>query len=137
MRIHTNLCLGMVEAAAKHAGVTLERRKLYGSKSHDHAFDIILSGTSGRRASFGAEHEAATWDEWGMFLGYLFENDPEAKCIGAGGIYKNDGDFHWQTDGRFESLIPTAQHRRHKWVPTGYGYGRQCTGCSAIQRWRH
>lgn len=138
MRIHTNLCRGMIDIAAKAAGVNFERCTLHGSRSRDHAFDVILSGNSGRRANFGGDWEAASWDQWGIFLGFIFENDPDAVCW----AYKDADDFHWQTGDRFRTLLNAKDATRfHKWGLGEYD-GRSSTsrckhdGCTAIRRWK-
>jgi len=137
MRIHTNLCQGMIDIAAKIAGVRFERCTLHGSRSRDHAFDVILSGNSGRRSGFGGDYEAASWDQWGIFLGFIFENDPDATCW----AYKDAGDFHWQTGYRFEDLTLEEATRFHKWSLGEYdGYSStshcQHTDCTAVRRWK-
>ena len=137
MRIHTNLCRGMIDIAAKAAGVRFERCTLHGSRSRDHAFDVTLSGNSGRRASFGRDYEAASWDQWGIFLGFIFENDPDAVCW----AYKDAEDFHWKTGDRFRTLLNSKDAKRfHKWglgEYDGYSSTSHCqhTDCSAIRRW--
>lgn len=131
MRIHTNLCRGMLDIAAKEARVTFERCTLHGSRTHDHAFDVILSGNSGRRANFGGDWEAATWDQWGIFLARIFADDPQAKCW----AYTDADDFHWQTDGRFRTLTLTEQCPNHKWV-SAVPYEQECRKCGAVRRWK-
>ena len=137
MRIHTNLCQGMIDIAAKAAGVEFERCTLHGSRSRDHAFDVILSGNSGRRANFGGDWEAASWDQWGIFLGFIFDNDPTAHCW----AYTDADDFHWQTGERFHSLARQDAKRFHKWELGHYmgGYSvSECKhdDCDAIRRWK-
>jgi hypothetical protein len=137
MRIHTNLCRGMIDIAAKEAGVNFERCTLHGSRSRDHAFDVILSGDSGRRANFGGDWEAASWDQWGIFLGRIFKDDPDAVCW----AYKDADDFHWQTGDRFLTLTLKDATRFHKWglgEYDGYGSTSRCKhdGCAAIRRWK-
>lgn len=137
MRIHTNLCRGMLDIAAKESGVTFVRCTLHGSRSRDHAFDVILSGNSGRRANFGGDWEAASWDQWGIFLGRIFKDDPDAHCW----AYKDADDFHWMTGGRFHSLTLKDATRFHKWnlgEYDGYSSTSRCrhANCSAIRRWK-
>jgi hypothetical protein len=127
----------MIDIAAKEAGVNFERCTLHGSRSRDHAFDVILSGNSGRRANFGGDWEAASWDQWGIFLGRIFKDDPDAVCW----AYKDADDFHWQTGDRFLTLTLKDATRFHKWglgEYDGYGSTSRCKhdGCTAIRRWK-
>jgi hypothetical protein len=114
--------------------VRFERNDEHGSRSHARAFDVILEGNSGRRANFGGTHEAATWDEWGIFLNSVFDTDPEAKTS----YYKNEDDFHWQTNGRFEFLTVADAHKSHKWEFDGMAatgsYSVQSCKCGALKR---
>lgn len=146
MRIHTdNLSSEDVYAAAKIAGVSLHRMDPRGSRSRARAFDVILEGTgrngnSGRWGSTG-EYRAATWDEWGIFLGEVFRRDPGAIVPR---VYESADHFHWATGDRFRTLKPADQHARHKWEYQGSHAGglyhvHHCTGtkntaCTAITR---
>lgn len=91
-----------------------------GSRSRTHRFDVKLSGTSNRAqnagttryANRGSDAErAATFDEWGMFIDFLFLCD-EGAIIGQ---YKGYEHFKACTMGRYESLTQTYQHGNHKW----------------------
>lgn len=144
MRIHSDILnRGDVSDAAQAAGiVTFVRLSTVGSRSRARAFDVILSGTSSHRTQWhgGAGERAATWDEWGMFLGRLFELDPDAHC--GKNSYQSAAHYHWMTGDRFRSLTPPYQHKRHRWEPTpvvgssrerGF-YEWQCSQCEAISR---
>lgn len=109
MKIHLNHPTPefVLTQARKTSGVWHERLVRKGSRTHDVAYDVILSGESGRytnqRWVNGDGVEAATWDQWGIYLAVIFEADPEAKCVGGGGGgYANAEDFHRKTGGRFE-----------------------------------
>jgi hypothetical protein len=131
MMIHTNLDRAVLIATARHiAGVRFERLDESGSRTHARKFDVILSGSSGRRAGWGADHEAATWDEWGIFLNAIFALDPDAR---AAGYYEAREQFRWATGHRFDTLTPADQHRRHRWI-VGVPYQQTCA-CGAIKRW--
>jgi formylmethanofuran dehydrogenase subunit B len=104
MRIHGNTITDadLNEAAVK-AGVDLERRTRHGSKSRDHAYDVILSGSNTRWANPGSSSrrnyfKAATWDEWGWFLAHLFEVDPR---LTVPRVYADAWDFHRKTGGKY------------------------------------
>lgn len=74
---------------------------------------------------------AATWDEWGIFLGHIFDLDPEAKCW----AYKDAADFNFQTDGRFEDGdIPADMHGDHRFE-VGVPFYQKCKNCTAVKRW--
>ena len=74
---------------------------------------------------------AATWDQWGVFLGHIYRVDPDAKSW----AYRDADDFHTQTDWRFdEQGMPNDAHGDHKWefvMPFQQG----CAKCSAVKRW--
>lgn len=143
MRIHTShLSDSDIIRAGRAAGVTFERLEARGSKSRIRAFDVLLAGsgvTGGQWGNSGkdgaAPYKAATWDEWGIFLGALFAADPAAKCS----YYHDAADFHWQTGGRFQELTPARQHIRHKWeyVQTLTGRTQHVCACTAVRRPGH
>ena len=143
MKIHTDiLSYEAIRSATVTAGavytVNLER---VGSKSRDHAFKLALTGTSGRPANF-REHEAATWDEWGMVLAYLYSIDPAMHC--GKHSYQSAAHFHWVTGDRFKTLTPPLQHKLHRWEPrelsepgfvARHGYSEGECKCGSVQRW--
>jgi len=141
MRIHTNtLTREDIYVAASTAGATVEGATLHGSRSHDHAFEVKLTGNSRRRpngGSYGADRDAyaATWDQWGVFLGLLFDNDREMTTT----YDKSADDFHYRTDGRFADLDPRnitiPLSHDHRFEFAGVPREQQCTKCDAIQRW--
>lgn len=150
MRIHTDkLTETDVYQAARRAGeavrVTVTE---HGSKSRARAFNVTLTGTSSRRPNngtggryrdgVGTDDYAATWDEWGMFLGELFRRDPAAVVPN---VYESGEHFRWVTGARFDNLTPLYQHGRagHKWSGrypnvTGVYYISECRGCEATHR---
>jgi hypothetical protein len=130
VKIHTSLDRTDLIYAAHLAGVRFERLTQSGSRTHARKFDVILSGSSGRRASFGADHESATWDEWGIFLGCLFDHDPQAR---AADTYRDRDHFRWSTGNRYDNLTPDRQHRNHRWQ-VGARYVQTCP-CGAVRRW--
>jgi hypothetical protein len=71
----------------------------YGSRSHDHALSVRLSGTS-KYAMRSLPDKSATWDEWGNFIAALFKRDPEAKI----GQYENCDDFILKTSREYERM---------------------------------
>jgi hypothetical protein len=46
--------------------------------------------------------KAATYDEWGILMAYLYEKDGNAKWAGA---YTSRADFHHKTNHRFHKLV--------------------------------
>lgn len=117
MRIHTNdtgtgldSFVDTLHAARAYAsqsveGVVFLDYQRHGSRSHALAFEIKLTGDGSknkRRTNPGASRNrdtdyAASWSQWGHFLGYLYEIDPTMKA----GPYKSAEDFHHQTFGQF------------------------------------
>jgi hypothetical protein len=142
MRLHTNTLAHhhLYAAALSLPGVNVTFSE-HGSRSHARAFDVSLTGTSNHRPNSGTRGAewngdyAATWDEWGMFLGYLFDVDSEMV---AGTVkrptYNGSSDFHYLTDWRFETLTPETQHRNHRWQFAGVPREQACT-CGAVRRW--
>jgi hypothetical protein len=140
MRLHSNSADALdVRKAATLAGVAFTRFDLKGSRSHAQAFDVILTGSSHRRQNTRGRTDdmAATWDEWGMFLGHLFDLDPAMVATGA---YESGEHFHWATGGRYRrgSLHPSTQHANHNWEWTGHSAGgayscHECE-CGAVRR---
>lgn len=123
MRIHTNtitlLDLRDAVREASHisgAVVWLEREDEHGSRTHARAFDVILEGdgtANRRRRNFGTAqtyerwevHYAASYEQWGYFLGYLYALDPTMKCTDH---YKDAADFHAKTGGQFPHYAPAV-----------------------------
>ena len=143
MRIHTNATLAQIENAASIAKVDWLNTEIteHKSRSRERAFEVKLAGNSRRRPNGGPkgyDHYAATWDQWGIFLGNVFVVDPEMKCWAYDGI----DDFDWQTGERFfEGSIPEDMHGDHKfdWVGvlvTGASLQR-CRKCTATRKWRN
>lgn len=141
MRIHTNtLDHSDIYAAARAAGATLEVSSRHGSRSHDHAFEVKLTGNSRRRpnggsGAYGGDDYAATWDQWGVFLGLIFDADPSIVTP----YDKSRSDFHMRTDWRFSDLDPAnitiPLDHDHHFKFMGTPREQECTKCDAIQRW--
>jgi hypothetical protein len=140
MLLHTDTIDTLeVRKAARLAGVNFTRLELKGSRSRDHKFDLILTGTSGRRQNMGGPDEAARWDEWGIFLGHLFRLDP----LMWSPYYADAEHYTWATGGRFTpDFGPGDTHKRHPWEFSGIGVTGsysvfECGGknpCGAIMR---
>lgn len=113
MRIHTDtLTEREIRAAAARFNLYPEVLTKHGSRKRDHAFEVQLSGSSSRKAQSG-EWNAATWDEWGAFIGYLFSLDSEATMS----YYESAEAFHRYTCNRFQSgMLPADTHNQHRWV---------------------
>ena len=121
MRQHAERTSGSLGSTSRAAG----RR--------ERAFDVILTGHSGRRQNFGSD-EAASWDEWGQFLATLFGLDEHMWTE----YYESAEHFHWATGGRFRGLIETP-HSSHRWqsagtTATGSYHVSECR-CGAIRRY--
>jgi hypothetical protein len=136
MKIHSDALDELeIRKAARRAGVYFTKFEIGNSRSREQRFDIILTGSSPRRQNFG-DDMAATWDEWGIFLGILFDLDPQAHSE----RYESLDHFTWATGGRYAdgSLTPLLQHATHRWqhsdvVVTNTYYVSECK-CGAIRR---
>jgi hypothetical protein len=174
MRIHSNVLSYTDISKATHglAGVYVSASK-HGSRSHSAAFEVSLEGNGyrGNSGQYGARDMsqplAATWDEWGVFLGRLFVIDPE-MIVGTpkNPIYAGAEHFHWSTGSRFAVQdgypairftndghqlsginLPADTHKRHAWNyaeinATGRFSVSTCKGskgkpCSAVRRFMH
>ena len=143
MRLHSDSLDELeVRKAVRLAGADFIRLNLKGSKSRDHAFDVVLSGSAAHKSQGGygmvTDDQAATWDEWGIALGTMFRLDPNMLTP----YYADAEDFTWQTGGRFTpEFTPAMQHRFHKFKWTGDSVTgsytvRECK-CGAIRRHLH
>ena len=137
MRIHTDhLERSQFYMAAKLAHVDFTRFNSHGSRKRDHAFDVILTGNSPRRQNGGPD-KAATWDQWGHFLGTLFDLEPTMQ---ADRSYMDAAHFHYVTGDRFRNFNLSNDHvKGHKWSYSG----QSATGCYSVSEcycgaiWRH
>lgn len=141
MRIHTDkLSMADVSRAAYNAGATVETLEPHGSRSRAFAYEVKLTGTSRRRpngGTYGADRDAyaATWDQWGVFLGLLFDIDSSMTTA----YYADQTAFDHHTDGRFSGLdasdITIPLNHDHTFRFQGVPREQQCTKCGAVQRW--
>lgn len=144
MRIHTNLTYRqMVEIVqVSDAPIYTEVLRQHGSRTHERAFEVMLSGSSTTRSQNGGEFFTATWDEWGAFLGALYDADPKARCGGSAErpVYRDADHYRFATGGRFQvrwdtaersHYVPLDTHPRHHWqyAPAGFW----CSKCSATR----
>lgn len=99
MKIHTNeLYSGDISNIAERVeGITLYVTGA-GSRSHDRAYEIRLTGSSKCAPRNMPGEKAATYDEWGHFIARLFAIEPGAKI----GHYKDAADFHEKTKNAFQ-----------------------------------
>lgn len=123
MRIHTSATEADLETAADLAGVNFVRVAEHGSRTRERAFEVILSGSSSQTIQ-GGGRKAATWDEWGVFLAYLYGIDPDLCCW----AYNSVHGFNTLTGGRFVNGWPNDAHGDHSWEwRAGGGYCRRCS----------
>lgn len=135
MRIHSDILTSLdISAAERAAGMTGVDATVtaHGSRKRDHAFNVLLTGTSSRRPNngrYGADSNAfaATWDEWGMFLAALYAVDPNMDAT----YYADAADFHRQTGDRFLTLKAADQCRNHNWGFVISLSGHECSKCAA------
>jgi hypothetical protein len=120
MRIHVSKEIGFnqLHAAARyaskggHGNVSLDNSALHGSRTHDHAHEIRLTGDGSvnrRRPNtgqYGADPSeyAASYDSWGWFFGFLYAIDPTMSCYN----YADADDFHAKTAGVYRVTDPTG-----------------------------
>lgn len=173
MRIHSNV-LQFTDIRRAHDGLAgvYATVSQHGSRSHARSFEVSLEGNGYARNTgrYGADQSgdsAATWDEWGVFLGRLYVLDPE-MIVGTpkNPIYSGAEHFNWSTGNRFaptatlrhdDSLsvayvtqdvqLPADTHKRHAWNyaevnVTGRYSVSTCKGskgkpCSAVRRFMH
>lgn len=134
MRIHTNHPLpdSVFTNARQAAGVMHEKYERHNSRTHATAREVLLEGESGRRSNGGrrgtGDFEAASWDQWGIYLGFIFDQDPTAKTP----YYKDADDFNRATGGRF-SLAEGNDIFDAKRVLSQYSPGYQKTS----HRWQY
>lgn len=134
MRIHTNHPLpdSIFTNARQAAGVQHEKYSHHGSRTHATAREVILTGDSNRATNqrHAWPHDeytprAASWDQWGIYLAFIFEQDPTARMT----YYRSAEHFHEVTGNRFNvaegGLRSTTdvgyQKTSHKWQ---YDYER-------------
>ena len=136
MRIHTSLTEQDIRAAGRLAGVEFERLTVHGSRKRPRAFDVILTGGSihANHWTRSGEYRAATWDQWGVFLGALYRQDSAMDC----GAYVNAEHFAWSTHGRYggAEFEPCKLHKwdalTESWRESG---AAKCRKCGAVKRW--
>lgn len=143
MRLHTNTLTSRDLYAALGArgmrGVHFYKCDDYGSLTRNRAWEVRLEGSvSNRLLNFGDGHStAATWDEWGIFLGELFRRDPHmiaGSASSSGWGYRGRADFRLATLRRFDWLQHRDQHQgNHRW--RGGNDVSRCRDCSAGMRW--
>lgn len=136
MRIHTNTDqLPIQSKNALAPGVRMQRvPTVHASRTHLIAYDVALTGSSGRNAMRN-NYKAATWDEWGTYLAYLFADDATLKA----GPYLSAEHFHWSTGNRFTHGMPDDAHKQHHWelsgvAVTGAYHVYECKECDAMMR---
>lgn len=137
MRIHTNdLVMSDVIKAATLAEATIAEINEHRSKTHTRAFEVKLRGNSARYPQAGrdsSDARAATWDQWGLFLGFLFAWDWTIKTL----PYPNVGEFHLATDWRFDTpgMFSDPLNHDHRWEYIGVPRMNECRTCGAVRRW--
>lgn len=135
MRIHTKLTFGDLQDANKASRTYMARNTKSGSRTRDHKFDVILSGSSSRHMNSGqygaldiGDGMAATWDEWGIFLGTLFARDPFMHCW----AYMGAEDFNQQTGDRFRYAAPNGIAEAEAYLAS-ITWANQCPN----HKWKH
>jgi hypothetical protein len=114
MRIHSDtLTAEHFEAARQFASaqtdlgtVYLGECQLRASRTRRYAFEVKLEGDGSKRRRNNHSNTgfAASYDQWGWFLAYLFSIDADAKA----GPYDGVTDFDEQTGSQFTSWTIAA-----------------------------
>lgn len=138
MRIHSDTLTQLnLHEAARHARAEFGRLTVHGSRKRKQGFDVTLTGESRRRPNGGnrgaGDDYAATWDQWGVFLSFLFNLDPYMVTP----YYADAEEFDTRTASRFDvpGQWPSDAHGDHTFRWDGIPREQSCTKCSAIQRW--
>ena len=137
MRFHVSksVTIADVREAGRKAGAHFDTLTEHGSRKSGHAFEVKLLGSSNRRpngGAYGAGNDyAATWDQWGVFIGALYDLDPSMSSY----AYDDAEDFHAKTGDRFRDGWPTDAHGDHTFRYEGVSGEQKCRKCSAVQRW--
>jgi hypothetical protein len=95
------------EMLPEHGTIWIEQNEVSGSKSRKRAITFRLEGDgshSKRKTNSGkwggGENYAATWDQWGYVLAFLFDVDPKAT-VSTGHKYDGYDNYHAQTKGAY------------------------------------
>lgn len=133
MHIHSDLLSATdIYSAAMMSDAATEQMDEKGSRSRARKFVVLLSGNSTRNAMKNT-FKAATFDQWGIFLGILFEKDENMIA----GNYKNKEDFDRKTFLRYDDSadrMTMDKYHNHKWTFSGTYSGsavQQCKNCDA------
>lgn len=131
MRIHSNaLTAADIHRATDALPGVYAEVKPVGSRSHAGAFEVRLTGTS-TRLTMDKRDNAATWDEWGVFIAAIYEVDAVAVFGSVKSPnYRDSNHFHAVTRYRFDAdRLPEDSHQQHRWQYDGVV--NQCSKCSA------
>jgi hypothetical protein len=137
MRLHSDkVTREDIRAALAQAGAYVPGHEIaqHGSRKRARAYDIKLRGSSARRPNFydGSGDYAATWDQWGVFLGHLYRIDPDMI---AGDQYTSAAHYNARTFGRFAAPgMPEDAHGDHKF-DSEQPHVQKCRKCSARTTW--
>lgn len=106
--LHLRSAVGYAEEMLPEYGtIWIEENNQTGSRRRKHALVFRLEGdgtlskrkvNTGRRG--GGDEFAATYDQWGWTLAFLFDIDPLAS-VSTGVAYDGYDDYHRQTKGKY------------------------------------
>ncbi|AXC36233.1 hypothetical protein SEA_FORK_4 [Microbacterium phage Fork] len=123
MRIHSDIIVrgDLSDLLKGMPGVHFDHVSEHGSRKRRRGLEVRLIGNS-PYLNMAKTDNAATWDEWGVFMARVFDLDSDA-LIGGETLQ----DFDQRTNYRFDGEgLPVDTHPRHTWGDFG-----QCTKCSA------
>jgi hypothetical protein len=92
MKIHTDTLTYHDLREAAPVGVYLTTQKC-GSRKRAQGFTVFLEGSSPHKSQHDPAANAATWDEWGVWIDNLFAIEPDAII----GSYDGVEDFYIHT----------------------------------------
>lgn len=151
-RWHLPAC---ITEAGKHSRVVMQKG---GGKVPAAWFDLRLYGGGVVRSPYmtktpwGDPVQAATWDQWGVFIGALLDwaddnellirldgYNPTAKHYTGDPVTSRDL-FHWATGHAFaeelrrRGAVDLTQCRVHKWVYSAGAEHHWCIRCNRMRR---
>lgn len=105
VRLHMHTATGDdVDRAIRYAevmtgaGIGIARRFDATSRTHARAIELVLTGNARGMSRVCPGMHAASWDQWGHVLAFLFDVDPDMRVTGA---YDGEHEFHTRTRGAF------------------------------------
>lgn len=118
MRIHTHFATERdvdraISYASRRTGgsVGVLRRFTATSRTHARSFELVLSGNARGMSRVDRTVHAASWEQWGHVLSFLYDVDPDIR-VGSppNGGYAGFDDFHKKTRHAFPLDTDYVRH---------------------------